>query len=69
MYGKCKLFNMLIIGSSVDEFQAARSSVICVLDAVSELAIIAAPILLLSKLQMQQAKKRAVHVVFAIRLG
>ncbi|KAK3678855.1 hypothetical protein LTR78_001308 [Recurvomyces mirabilis] len=48
---------------------AARSIVLCILDVFSELLIIFIPVVLLSKLQMQQSKKRAVYSVFALRIA
>ncbi|KAK5739631.1 hypothetical protein LTR17_005115 [Elasticomyces elasticus] len=47
----------------------ARSVVVCILDTFSEIAIVAVPVLLLSKLQMQETKKRMVYTVFAARIG
>ncbi|KAK5706032.1 hypothetical protein LTR97_001018 [Elasticomyces elasticus] len=47
----------------------ARSVVVCILDTLSEIAIVAVPVLLLSKLQMQETKKRMVYTVFAARIG
>ncbi|KAK3626087.1 hypothetical protein LTR22_023303 [Elasticomyces elasticus] len=46
-----------------------RSVLICILDTLSEIAIVAVPVLLISKLQMQEAKKRMVYTVFAARIG
>ncbi|TKA27887.1 hypothetical protein B0A54_16929 [Friedmanniomyces endolithicus] len=42
-----------------------RSVLICILDTLSEIATVAMPGLLVSKLQMQEAKKRMVYTVFA----
>jgi len=49
--------------------QTMRSVLICILDTLSEIAIVAMPGLLVSKLQMQEAKKRMVYTVFAARIG
>ncbi|KAK5677177.1 hypothetical protein LTS10_010366 [Elasticomyces elasticus] len=47
----------------------ARSVIVCISDTLSEIAIVAVPVLLLSKLQMQKTKKRMVYTVFAARIG
>ncbi|KAK4553199.1 hypothetical protein LTR86_009729 [Recurvomyces mirabilis] len=52
-----------------DESQLARSVVICASDALSEIAIVAVPIFLPTKLQMARSKKLAVGTVYLVRFG
>jgi len=52
-----------------DTSQLARSVVICASDALSEIAIVVVPIVLLTNLQMTRSKKLAVCSVYLVRFG
>lgn len=49
--------------------QAARWIVVCVLDIITEIVLIAVPAILVSKVQMHTSKKRTVFLIYFFRIG